>query len=405
MNQEIDPRGSLKRRRALVLFAALGVVVYMALALATDTDALTSALHKLGWLGSGTVLLLSLLNYGLRCQRWTLYLVRLGHALPGPQLLLCYLGGFAFTVSPAKAGEAVRSLYLRDHGVSYADSIAALFVERLLDLLAMALLAGLVVLDQPAYWPVLVAALAATVGLLLVISQPALPRRLSGLAARRGEHGRRARLLGALSAKSGAVAAILLLAGAFAIAALVNARFCAVLAGYYGFTWIYSLALKRKAVVDVMMLAGLYTIRIVAGAAATSIALSFWLLAFSIFLFLSLGIVKRYTELDDARRAGGIAGRGYSAEDLPLLMSLGTAAGYSAIVVMALYVNSPDSMALYRHSRGLWLICPLMLFWVSRIWLLTTRGQMHDDPLIFALRDRTSLLVAIAIGAVVLAAT
>ncbi|GAC1634188.1 MAG: lysylphosphatidylglycerol synthase transmembrane domain-containing protein [Nevskia sp.] len=199
MNQEIDPRGSLKRRRALVLFAALGVVVYMALALATDTDALTSALHKLGWLGSGTVLLLSLLNYGLRCQRWTLYLVRLGHALPGPQLLLCYLGGFAFTVSPAKAGEAVRSLYLRDHGVSYADSIAALFVERLLDLLAMALLAGLVVLDQPAYWPVLVAALAATVGLLLVISQPALPRRLSGLAARRGEHGRRARLLGALA--------------------------------------------------------------------------------------------------------------------------------------------------------------------------------------------------------------
>ena len=206
---------------------------------------------------------------------------------------------------------------------------------------------------------------------------------------------------GALSAKHGVVVAIVLLAMAITIAVLVNGRFCAVLASYYVITWAYSLELKRRAIVDVMVLAGLYTTRIIAGAAATSIPLSFWLLAFSIFLFLSLGIVKRYTELDDARQAGRIAGRGYSAEDLQLLVSLGTSAGYSAIVVMALYVNSADSMALYRHSKGLWLICPLMLFWISRVWLLTTRGQMPDDPVIFALRDRVSLMIVVMVGIVV----
>ncbi len=206
---------------------------------------------------------------------------------------------------------------------------------------------------------------------------------------------------GALSAKHGVLVAALLLSSAIVIAALVNWRFCAVLAAYYVVTWAYSLSLKRKALVDVMTLAGLYTIRIIAGAAATSIPLSFWLLAFSVFLFLSLGIVKRYTELDDAEPSGKVAGRGYSAADLQLLQSLGTSSGYCAIVVMALYVNSPDSQALYQHSKGLWLICPLMLFWISRIWLLATRGQMHDDPIIFALRDRISLVVIGMVGVVV----
>lgn len=206
---------------------------------------------------------------------------------------------------------------------------------------------------------------------------------------------------GALTARSGVIAAGLLLAGAITIAALVNPLFCAVLALYYGVTWTYSLVLKRKALVDVMTLAGLYTVRIIAGAAATQIAPSFWLLAFSMFLFLSLGIVKRYTELDDAREGTAPAGRGYGAGDLPLLQSLGTASGYSAIVVLALYVNSADSQALYRHWQGLWLICPLLLFWISRIWMLTTRGRMHDDPIIFALRDRISLAVIALAGVVV----
>jgi 4-hydroxybenzoate polyprenyltransferase/phosphoserine phosphatase len=209
---------------------------------------------------------------------------------------------------------------------------------------------------------------------------------------------------GALSAQSGLVAAVILLCGAALLAGFVGWKFAAVLGGYYLLTWSYSLRLKRAALVDVMTLAGLYTIRIVAGAAATSIPLSFWLLAFSVFIFLSLGFVKRYTELDDARQAGAMNshGRGYWATDLPLLMNLGVAAGYCTVVVMALYINSTDSQALYRHNKPLWLVCPLLLYWISRIWLLTTRSQMHDDPVVFALRDRLSLVVLGLLGVIVL---
>jgi 4-hydroxybenzoate polyprenyltransferase len=209
---------------------------------------------------------------------------------------------------------------------------------------------------------------------------------------------------GLLSARSGlAVAAILFVISAL-LAVLVGWKFAAVLAGYYVLTWAYSLRLKRAASVDVMTLAGLYTIRIIAGSAATDIPLSFWLLAFSIFIFLSLGYVKRYTELDDARQAGQTspASRGYTAADLPLVMTLGIAAGYCTVVVMALYINSTDSQVLYRHNKPLWLICPLLLYWISRVWLITTRGQMHDDPVVFAIRDRLSLVVLGLLGVVVL---
>jgi 4-hydroxybenzoate polyprenyltransferase len=211
---------------------------------------------------------------------------------------------------------------------------------------------------------------------------------------------------GVLSVRSGLIATALLLCSAAAVAATVNPRFIAVLAGYYVLTWSYSLRLKRIGMVDVMTLAGLYTIRIIAGAAAASVSLSFWLLAFSVFMFLSLGFVKRYAELDQARRANteGGGGRGYSGDDLPLIMSLGTAAGYCSIVVMALYLNSNDSQALYHRHKVLWLICPLMLYWVSRVWTQTSRGLMHDDPVVFAIRDRASLMVLCLLGLIVLAA-
>jgi 4-hydroxybenzoate polyprenyltransferase len=211
---------------------------------------------------------------------------------------------------------------------------------------------------------------------------------------------------GALSVRSGAAVATALLVSAVALALYVGWQFAAVLAGYYVLTWTYSLRLKRAALVDVITLAGLYTVRIIAGAAATLIPVSFWLLAFSIFIFLSLGFVKRYTELDDARRANKMKtqGRGYSAADLPLLMNLGIAAGYCTIVVVALYINSADSQVLYRHNKPLWLICPLLLYWISRVWLLTTRGQMNDDPVVFAIRDKISLLVLALLGMIVLIA-
>ena len=211
---------------------------------------------------------------------------------------------------------------------------------------------------------------------------------------------------GILSARSGLVAAVVLLLAAGAVATAVNLTFLGILATYYLLTWSYSLRLKRVALLDVMVLAALYTIRIIAGAAATDVPLSFWLLAFSVFMFLSLSFVKRYAELDSIRRtaAHSGAGRGYGPDDAPLVLSLGTASGYCAIVVMSLYINSPESGALYRHHQLLWFICPLMLFWISHIWTLTTRGQMHDDPVVFAIRDRPSLLILAMLALIVLVA-
>jgi 4-hydroxybenzoate polyprenyltransferase len=216
----------------------------------------------------------------------------------------------------------------------------------------------------------------------------------------------RAFAAGQLSARSGLSVSLALLCIAVYLALLVGQPFTFVLLGYYGLTWAYSLRLKRAALVDVITLAGLYTVRIIAGAAATAIPLSFWLLAFSVFIFLSLAIVKRYAEISETPDTGAVRihGRGYSARDLPLLMNLGVASGYCTVVVMALYVNSSDSLLLYRDSKPLWLVCPLLLYWISRIWLLAARGQMHEDPLVFALRDRISLCVLAVLILIVLAA-
>ena len=187
-----DPAWQLSgsRRRTMIAVAGLGVVAYLVAALATDADSLKAALAALGLSGSLLVLGASLLNYGLRFRRWALYITRLGHRPPMGRHLLYYLSGFAFTVSPAKVGEAVRALYLREHGVPYADSMAALSVERLLDLLAVALLACLFMLHAPAYWPVLAGALLLTAALIMVIGRPAASRLFDRIAvARRGRIG------------------------------------------------------------------------------------------------------------------------------------------------------------------------------------------------------------------------
>lgn len=199
---------------------------------------------------------------------------------------------------------------------------------------------------------------------------------------------------GALKLSQGLLLSPLLLLAAFAVALFLPIEFFAVLAGYYMVTLAYSLYLKRIATMDVMLLAVLYTLRIIAGGAATGIALSFWLLAFSMFIFLSLGIVKRYAELDGIKTSGGkAAGRGYQAEDLPIIRNLGVSSGYCAVLVLSLYINSPESQGVYTHPYWLWLLCPLMLFWISRVWMLTHRGEMDDDPIVFALKDKASLLI------------
>lgn len=210
----------------------------------------------------------------------------------------------------------------------------------------------------------------------------------------------RAFAAGRLSISSGIAAVPILLVPAFAIAARLPFAFMAILALYFAAALLYSLRLKRSAVLDVLVLAGLYTLRLLAGAAAVSVPASFWLLAFSMFLFLSLALVKRVGELGNLPADGSAAGRGYRRDDLPVLLALGTASGYTAVMVFALYINSSTSELLYRHPRALWLLCPLLLFWVSRVWLVTHRGEMHDDPIVFAFRDPVSLWLVVPAAAI-----
>jgi len=182
--------------------------------------------------------------------------------------------------------------------------------------------------------------------------------------------------------------------------------FLAVLGGYFILTTAYSFVLKRVPILDVMMLASLYTIRVVAGAAAVAVVPSFWLLAFSMFIFLSLALVKRFTELQGLLERGELTatGRGWHVDDLPLVQTLGTASGLVCVLVAALYVDSESARRLYATPEALWLICPLLLYWVSRLWFKTHRGQVQDDPVVFALRDRISLLIgALSVGILILA--
>lgn len=197
---------------------------------------------------------------------------------------------------------------------------------------------------------------------------------------------------GALSVTRGLVFAAALAVGASVVAALLPPLFLAVLYAYLVVTLAYSLHLKRRMTLDVLTLAGLYTLRVIGGAAATGIPLSFWLLAFSMFLFLGLAYLKRYAELESLRRHGGdwVSGRGYGIKDLDLVRSLGIPAGYGAVLVLALYINSPEVRVLYSHPQVIWLICPLLLYWTARTWSIAHRGLMHDDPLIFAITDRGS---------------
>ena len=158
-----------------------------------------------------------------------------------------------------------------------------------------------------------------------------------------------------------------------------------------------ALAAGEARLADVFVLAGLYTHRILAGAIATGIAPSFWLLALSMFFFLSLAMLKRYSELIDLVAAAPAErqakARGYRAEDLDTLVSLGSASGFSSVFVLALYIDSPNVRALYKTPELFWLCCPLLLYWLSRMWVGARRGVIDDDPLVFALREKKSLLI------------
>lgn len=209
---------------------------------------------------------------------------------------------------------------------------------------------------------------------------------------------------GDLPGISGALLAGLLLVVAFAGAHWLPFDFQKWLLVYLITTLSYSSILKRFALVDVLVLSGLYILRIVAGAAACGIIISHWLSGFSMFLFLSLAIVKRFAELENLRAASSSPknGRGYLIADQEQLRAFGTASAYAAVVVYAIYINSNDVIKLYHKANLLWLTVPLMLLWLNRVWLLASRGQLDEDPVAFAITDRASLLIGLCVAAVVL---
>jgi len=222
----------------------------------------------------------------------------------------------------------------------------------------------------------------------------------------RQHHRKRHRPLasGAVPIKSVLLLFPLLTLTAFAGAAwLLPQQFVLALLCYYGLTLSYSLLLKRYMGVDVIVLATLYTLRVIAGTFAFGVTLTFWMLAFSMFLFLSLALVKRYTELRDSRLKGKselTPGRGYYPADLEMVSALGAASGYLSVMVLALYTQDQTTAALYQQPQLIWLACPLLLYWVTRTWMLAHRGQMHEDPVLFAIKDRVSLLVGALFAAV-----
>jgi 4-hydroxybenzoate polyprenyltransferase len=209
---------------------------------------------------------------------------------------------------------------------------------------------------------------------------------------------------GDLSIPAGLAILVTMLAAAGLTALLLPFAFRVVLGVYYALTLAYSMSLKRRLLVDIFVLGGLYTIRVLAGSAATGIEASPWLLAFCLFFFLSLALLKRYTELRTVKdeEGGALSARGYIPADLPLISSLGTSSGFLCVLVLALYVNSPQVAPLYQSPAVLWFLCPLSLYWISRMWLMANRGTMNEDPVLFAVRDRISYLT-VGCGGVILA--
>lgn len=208
---------------------------------------------------------------------------------------------------------------------------------------------------------------------------------------------------GDLGIKIGLITIPLFLFAGLALSLLLPRDFTLILVAYFLLTVSYSFYLKRFVMVDVILLALLYTLRIIAGGVATGIIISNWLLAFSMFFFLSLALLKRYSELSHAIMNGKNidTSRGYSIADIEQLASMGSASGYMTALVLGLYINSEDVKSLYAHPQRLWLICPLILYWISRAWLVARRGDMNNDPVIFAIKDKASYAAGLAAAIVI----
>ena len=211
---------------------------------------------------------------------------------------------------------------------------------------------------------------------------------------------------GRLSMPGAIALCIALFAAGALVSMLLPFAFRLILLGYFALTFVYSAALRNVLVIDVIALAALYAVRLVAGGAAVDIPLSSWLVAFAMFLFFSLALVKRYAELLALRADGieGAAGRGYRAGDAPVVLVMGAASAMVCILVLALYTSGETVRALYGRPEYLWALCPLLAYWIARVWLLAARGKMNEDPVLFAVRDVPSYAVAVLGALVVLAA-
>ncbi|MFT5644684.1 MAG: 4-hydroxybenzoate polyprenyltransferase [Janthinobacterium sp.] len=197
---------------------------------------------------------------------------------------------------------------------------------------------------------------------------------------------------------------LVMLSAGLALAVSISPLFVAAVVAYLVLTIAYSLFLKRKIMIDVLCLAGLYTWRIIAGAIALNLDTSNWLLAFSMFLFLSLALMKRCAELISLAQSSqtGAKGRGYLVSDTAILSAFGATSGYLAVLVIVFYIDTPTTAINYNHPRALWLLSPLLVYWISRLWIKTTRGEMHDDPIVYAARDFCSWIVLIIFCAITL---
>ena len=212
---------------------------------------------------------------------------------------------------------------------------------------------------------------------------------------------------GDLPITHGLLASALLLLLGFKIALLVNASFLKILLAYYGLTSLYSFQLKRIALMDCLLLAMLYTIRIIAGGVATQTTITFWLLASAFFLFYSLALIKRFAELQILAQKGQqhTQGRDYHLDDKSLIHSLGISSGLGSVIIFALYLNSPNVFNLYKQPEIAWASIPVLLYWISWMWQQTHRGHMDDDPLIFAIKHKTSLCTGLVFTGLLALAT
>lgn len=255
----------------------------------------------------------------------------------------------------------------------------------------------------------LLRALGAFVAFSLVASSVYLVNDLLDLSADRAHARKRKRPFasGAAAIELGLPVTVLLLLAGFAIAALLGPLFLLTLGIYFITTTAYSLSLKRYPIIDICVLAGLYTIRVVAGGVATGLPISVWLAAFSLFIFFSLAAVKRQAELVDAVKAGKlqIVGRGYHPDDLELVSQMATASGLVSVLVITLYLSSDAVTEIYARPEALWGVTPVLLFWISRVIFKAHRGEMHDDPIVFAAKDKVSMICGVLMFGFVMAAT